>query len=74
MSEPNPDFSYFIKKVRVHLKMSQEGLARELGMSFSTINGWENEKTRPNRVARSQIDTFCAKMVRQGKLSKDLLE
>lgn len=65
----NPDnFSDTVKKVRRQLGLSQEGLAQELGVSFTTINRWENGKTVPFKLARTQFDTFCAKMIKQGKL------
>jgi transcriptional regulator with XRE-family HTH domain len=42
--------------------------ARELGVSFATINRWENGKTTPFKLARAQFDAFCKKMTAQGKL------
>jgi DNA-binding transcriptional regulator YiaG len=73
MSEPATDFPALVKRVRKRLGLSQEDLARELGVSFSTVNRWENGKTHPIKVAKSQFDSFCAKMVRQGKLEKGIL-
>lgn len=74
MSEPEADFPTLIKMVREHLHLSQEDLARQLGVCFSTVNRWENGKTKPIKVARSQFESFCAKMIRQGRLDKDLLQ
>jgi len=62
------NFSDTVKEVRRQLGLSQEGLAQELGVSFTTINRWENAKTVPFKLARTQFDTFCAKMIKQGKL------
>ncbi len=62
------NFSDTVKEVRRQLGLSQEGLAQELGVSFTTINRWENGKTVPFKLARTQFDTFCAKMIKQGKL------
>lgn len=61
-------FSELIKEVRQQLGLSQEDIARELGVSFATINRWENGKTSPFRLARTQFEVFCTKMVSQGKL------
>ena len=36
---------------------SQEQLARELDVSFATINRWENGKTEPSRLA---LDKFLS--------------
>ena len=57
-----------VKEVRRQLEISQEGLARELGISFATVNRWENGKSKPSKLARAQFDSFCARMTRQGKL------
>ncbi|MBN2103049.1 helix-turn-helix transcriptional regulator [bacterium] len=64
------NFSEFVKEVRLQLEMSQEDLARELGVSFATINRWENRKTTPSRLARNQFDTFCKDMRKTGKLNR----
>ncbi len=57
-----------IKEVRRQLLLSQEDLARLLGVSFATINRWENAQVKPSKLARVQLETFCSKMIRQGKL------
>ncbi|MBF0178402.1 MAG: helix-turn-helix transcriptional regulator [Magnetococcales bacterium] len=41
--------------------MSQEDLAHALGVSFATVNRWENGKTMPSKIARRQFDDFCEK-------------
>lgn len=57
-----------IKEVRIQLGLSQEELAHALGVSFASINRWENGKASPSKLARVQFDTFCKKMKTQGKL------
>lgn len=44
-----------LKKLRQTRGWSQEGLARELGVSFATVNRWENGKTKPSRLAYDKI-------------------
>ena len=56
------EFSAVVKSVRTRLKMSQEGLARELGVSFATVNRWENSRTKPSRLAQRQFENFCEAM------------
>jgi len=58
-----------VKEVRRQLGISQEDLARKLGVSFATVNRWENGKSQSSKLAMTQFDSFCAKMTRQGKLS-----
>lgn len=52
-------FAEKVKIVRTELKLSQEDLARELGVSFATINRWENGSYNPSRLAKKAFDDFC---------------
>ena len=44
-----------LKALRQQYGWSQEDLARELGVSFSTVNRWENGKAKPSRLAQKGI-------------------
>jgi putative transcriptional regulator len=70
MTGKDEKFPELVKKVRSELGISQEELAHELGVSFATINRWENGKTTPFKLARAQFDAFCEKMTKQGKLKR----
>ncbi|EPY2281130.1 helix-turn-helix domain-containing protein [Clostridium sporogenes] len=52
-------FGELVKKARKELNISQEQLARELYVSFSTVNRWENEKSKPNNIAKKVFYDFC---------------
>lgn len=54
-------FAENVKFVRTQLKLSQEDLARELGVSFATINRWENGSYNPSRLAKKAFEDFCKK-------------
>jgi len=69
MARKKRDFGALAKEIRTQLELSQEDLARELGVSYSTVNRWENGRYRPSKMARAQFDAFCKKMVKQGKLN-----
>jgi DNA-binding transcriptional regulator YiaG len=66
--------SAIVKEVRRQLGMSQEELAYALGVSFATINRWENGKTSPSRLARNHLKMFCDQKAGQGLLIIDLGE
>lgn len=53
------EFALIVKQVREELQLSQEQLARELSISFSTINRWENGKTKPSQMAKELFFAFC---------------
>ena len=57
-----------IKKVRQNLNLSQEDLARELGVSFATINRWENGQSSPSKIAWRLFKNYCNDMRADGKL------
>jgi transcriptional regulator with XRE-family HTH domain len=44
---PAADIPALVKGIRLTRGLTQEELAREVGVSFSTVNGWENGKHRP---------------------------
>ena len=48
MTATSSDFAQKIKSLREQLRISQEDLAKELGVSFATVNRWENNKTQPH--------------------------
>jgi DNA-binding transcriptional regulator YiaG len=47
-----------IKEVRNTLNLTQEQLARELDVTVSTINRWENGKCKPHRALVKQLETM----------------
>ena len=40
-----------IKKLRKQLALTQEEFAHEIGVTFATVNRWENGKSKPSRLA-----------------------
>jgi DNA-binding transcriptional regulator YiaG len=57
-----------MKSVRSQLNFSQEDLARELGVSFATVNRWENGKVFPSKMAQAAFRRFCTAMIEAKKL------
>lgn len=55
------NYSEQIKHIRRVLFLSQEGLAKELGVSFATINRWESGKTKPTYKTMKLLDEYCKK-------------
>ena len=63
------ELSEIIKTIRSELNLSQEGLARELHVGFSSVNRWENNKSKPNQIARYALIELCKKR----NLDQDLI-
>ncbi len=53
------DFSEKIKKIREEINKSQEELAKLLGVSFATVNRWENGHIIPQKKMLDKIKEFC---------------
>ena len=51
--------SEIIKSIRIQQNKTQEQFARELNVSFSTINRWENSRTVPSGLARMRLIEYC---------------
>ena len=45
-------FANQVKNVRTQLEMSQKKLANALGVSFATINRWENSRNEQEQVLK----------------------
>lgn len=56
---PN-DYAERIKRIRGRLGLTQTQLANLLGVSFATVNRWENCQSRPSPLAWSQIERLVA--------------
>lgn len=47
------------KKIRQYAGLSQQILGEKLGVTFATINRWENGKAIPNKLAQMKLYEFC---------------
>jgi len=45
-----------IKELRSKLGLTQEQFAAKVGVTFSTVNRWENGKGKPSPLAMRQIE------------------
>ena len=61
MTKTKDDFGVRVKELRERLHLTQEAMAETLGVSFATVNRWENGWTAPSKLALRQIDLLCKK-------------
>jgi putative transcriptional regulator len=59
MTKLTSDFGARVKELRCRLHLTQEAMAESLGVSFATVNRWENGWTAPSKLALRQIDLLC---------------
>jgi len=59
-----------VRETRQCLELSQAKFAAKLGVSFQSVNRWENGRTKPLPIALKQIEHLLHQM---GDSGKDLL-
>lgn len=55
MTNADYDFKITLEACRVNVKLKQQELANELGVSRATVWNWENGKTSPTSVQLQKI-------------------
>lgn len=49
------NYAYAIKELRRKMNLSQQGMAQLLGVSFSSVNRWENEAHEPTLKVKRKL-------------------
>jgi predicted ATPase/DNA-binding CsgD family transcriptional regulator/DNA-binding XRE family transcriptional regulator len=62
----DPDPAARIQRLRTRLGLSQEQLARQLGVSFATVNRWESGRTQMSARASRALAEFEARAAAEG--------
>ena len=60
------DIPRLIRDLRQRTGLTQEKFAARLGVTFPTINRWENGRARPSPLAMEKIEAFVRSMGEQG--------
>lgn len=60
-----PKFPNLIRELRKRLGISQEQLARQLGVSFQTVNRWENGRANPSPMGIKLVEQLLMEMPTQ---------
>jgi transcriptional regulator with XRE-family HTH domain len=47
MTDTNADIPALVKELRERLRLTQEQFAQKVGVTYSTVNHWENGKRAP---------------------------
>ena len=66
-----------IKKLelyRLENKITQQDLAKELGVAFSTVSRWFNGKTIPSKIQQYHVEKYLSKkkVILPAKSSKEV--
>jgi len=65
------DIPRLVREIRKRTGLTQEKFAAKLGVTFPTINRWENDRAKPSPLAMQRIEELLRIM---GDNSADLLK
>ncbi|MBD2730492.1 helix-turn-helix transcriptional regulator [Nostoc sp. FACHB-892] len=67
LARNQPEVGKFLRELRILAGLTQEQFASFLGVTYSTINRWENGHTRPMPLAMQKIEEIAKDMGEQGE-------
>ncbi|MFN6561241.1 MAG: helix-turn-helix domain-containing protein [Nostoc sp. ChiSLP01] len=62
-----PEVGQIVRDLRLAFGLTQEQFAATLGVTFSTINRWENGHSKPSPLAMEKIEGMLEKMGDEGQ-------
>lgn len=66
-----PQIGKLIRELRLQIGLTQEQFAAELGVTYSSMNRWENGRSKPSPLAMQKIEGM---LQLRGDRGQDLLE
>ena len=58
--EPEATFAAWLRELRRRLRLSQDGLARRVGVSQTTVGRWEQGAAHPPRATLARLAELAA--------------
>lgn len=62
-----PEIGKLVRSLRLETGLTQEKFAAKLGVSFPTINRWENNRAQPSPLAVEKIDKMVRRLGARGQ-------
>lgn len=62
-----PEVGKLIRELRLQTGLTQEQFAAVLGVTFPTVNRWENGRNQPSPIAMKQIEKMLLEMGDRGQ-------
>lgn len=60
-----------IREIRLEMGLTQEQFAAKLGVSFPTVNRWENQKAKPSPLAIQKLQKLFSNYKRKDRLKQN---
>ncbi len=72
LAAKQPNIGKLVRALRQELNLSQEKFAAEFGVSFPTINRWENGRATPSPLAIQRISSLLNELGERGQILKKI--
>jgi len=63
-----PEIGMLVRQLRQEMELTQEKLAAKLGVTFPTLNRWENGRATPSPLAMEKIQELLHQTGDRGQL------
>ena len=60
------DLGLLVRSLRERMDLTQERFAAKLGVTFASVNRWENERAKPSPLALKQIEELLLGLGKRG--------
>jgi putative transcriptional regulator len=74
MSNSEEQIAQHVLEIRLQMGLTQEQFAAKLGVSFPTVNRWENKKTKPSPLAIQKLQKLLSALKRKKNASQESME
>ncbi len=62
-----PEIGKLIRELRLETGLTQEKFAAELGVTFPSVNRWENNRAKPSPLAVEKIEKMVRRLGDRGQ-------
>ncbi len=63
-----------IREIRLSMGLTQEQFAAKLGVSFPTVNRWENQKAKPSPLAIQKLQKIFSNYKKKNHIKQNGLK
>jgi transcriptional regulator with XRE-family HTH domain len=74
MSNTEEQIAQHVLEIRLEMGLTQEQFAAKLGVSFPTVNRWENKKTKPSPLAIQKLQKLLSALKKKKSASQESIE
>src|ERR1700732_5042958 len=65
LSNSEEQIAQHVLEIRLEMGLTQEQFAAKLGVSFPTVNRWENKKTKPSPLAIQKLQKLLSALLKK---------